>query len=102
MANRLTKNPRVIDTADTSVPGPLRIKRMMWVGTAASGKDIAAADVLTINDNANSATGGVVYEQKPTAGQLGPFEIYNSPEGWFFPNGIYVDTIDGGELFIWV
>lgn len=101
MANRLNKNPKVIDTVDTSLPGPITIKRMVWCGTAVAGKDIAAADVLTINANANSGTGQVLWDQKATAAELGPHVIYQG-DGWNLPDGLFVDVMDGGELFIWV
>jgi len=98
MANRTTKNPIVIDTADTELAGPLHIKRMIWAGTEVSGKDIAAADDLTLRER---VSGDIVFAFRATADNLGPFVVFEGGT-WNCPNGLYVDDIDGGELTIWL
>ena len=98
MANRTNKNPLVIDTTDTAIVGPLIITAMYWISTAASAKDIAIADTISIKHlNAN---GDVLIECKAVAApNIVP--LFEGCKPWHV-EGLYVEDIVGGELVIFL
>lgn len=106
MANRLLTNPMIIDTTDATIPGPLTIQAIAWIGGGEAGKDIAVADRLRIK--IRNTGGGVVLDVKAQfvndaddgTSQVGFQQSF--PRDWKVADGLYVDDIDGGELYIWV
>ena len=110
MSNRFSGNMIVVDTTDTQVggknagigpEGPLSIKAIKWVGTAASTKDIAQADKLTILMGYKA--GDIVIAPKAQL-STPPAVVYSVEFGsdpWKVP-GLYVEDIDGGELQIFL
>ena len=98
MANRLKSNPIVIDATDSAVPGPLHIQAIAWMSTQVSGMDIAADDDLTLKSR--DATGAIVLEKRAETAD-DPLMISFSG-GWNVPDGLYVEDLDGGQLYIWV
>jgi hypothetical protein len=111
MANRYNGSLIVVDTTDTQIGGPnagigpkqqLHIQSIYWVATAASNKDIADGDKLTIEwvkDGGDiviacdaqlaAVTGSMVYKA----------EFHIKP--WSVP-GLYIEDIDGGELQVFL
>ena len=98
MSNRVNKNPLVIDTTDTVIVGPLIINAMYWISTAASTKDIAIADIITIKHL--NATGDVIIACKAVvAPNIVP--LFEGSKPWYV-EGLYVEDLDGGELHIFL
>jgi hypothetical protein len=93
MANDLTKNPWVIDTAGATSTwtGPVYIQKIRWVPAA-------AGDDLVINDKngeeifsvTNALTGGVAGTIKEDFIGMPPYHGFN------------VATIGGGTLYVYV
>ena len=88
MANNLTGNPWIIDTAATITTGLVTV-------TAAEWQEPTAADDLTITDNA----GNTIYDDNAVAGGTGirlEVKIANTQF-----NGFIVSVIDGGTLYVY-
>lgn len=104
MGNRLNKNPIVIDTTDTAIPGPLSIQAIAWVGGAESTKDIVVADRLRLKFK--DATGDVCLDVKVSIDtDGGPIHVgfqQSFPRGWDVSEGLYVEDLVGGELYLWI
>ena len=98
MANRTAKNPIVIDTTDTAIAGPLKLCRVTWNGTAATNKDIAASDDLTLKWKDGS--GDILFAHRATADNLGPIVVFEGGV-WNLSEGLYIEDLDGGELHLW-
>jgi hypothetical protein len=90
MANNLTANPKVIDTAATIHAYPLRVRKMEWFPTT-------TGDDLLIVDNG----GNTVWSLKAIAADTNEGIGYHGPEDTVI-NGIIVSTIDNGTLYIFV
>lgn len=96
MANQVSGNPIVMDTAAT-LSGRTTIRQIQWVDDAA---DIADDDDLVLKMNGVTITGKVAL----TANELGTLVLYQA--GPFNP-GIDVEdfqvvTIDHGSLVVWL
>ena len=93
MANDLTKNPWVIDTAGATSTwtGPVYIKSMRWV-PAAAGDDLTVTDKNgnTIWTVTNALTGGVAGTLTIDLKEMPPFQ------------GLIVSAIGGGTLYVYV
>jgi len=101
VANRLKTNPVVIDTAGTTdiIKNP-KVVGFIWQSTAAANKDIAIADVLTINSvNGLGNVQDIIFEHKATAAGVGDNIAFSSP---WTPGDIVVTAIDGGELYLFL
>lgn len=99
MANRTSKNPIVIDTTDTAIAGPLIISAMYWISTAASAKDIAIADTITIK-SANTNGDVLIACKAVVAPNVIP--LFEGANPWYVNEGLYIEDIDGGELHIFL
>ena len=94
MANDLTGNPLIIDTAfnsteKTQFSGPFHPISAEW-------QEPTAADDLTITDNA----GTIIYDDNAIAGGTGiRLEV---KIGGVTYNGFDVDVIDGGTLYVYI
>jgi len=102
----------VIDTTDTQIGGPhptggmtgnLRIVGMKWCATAASNRDIADADKLTIEWEKDGGDIVIACDaQIATQGALSVFwEQTWGYKPWIVP-GLYIEDIDGGELQVFL
>lgn len=101
MANRLKTNPIVIDSVSaTDIIKNPRVVALIWQNTAASNRDIAIADVLTIKavDQFGNAT-GTIFEHKATTAGVGDNIAFSEP---WCPGDLNVTAIDGGELYIFL
>ena len=89
MANNLTGNPWIIDTADTITTGPVYVVSAEW-------QEPTAADDLTIVDN----SGNTIYDDNAIAGGTGiRLEV---KLGGAVYNGFIVSVIDGGTLYVYI
>lgn len=104
MGNRVNKNPIVIDTTDVAIPGPLSIQAIAWIGGGESTKDIVVGDRLRIKFK--DENGDVCLDVKVTIDtDGGPLQIgyqQSFPRNWEVSEGLYIEDIVGGELYIWV
>jgi hypothetical protein len=101
VANRLKTNPIVIDSVSaTDIIKNPRVVGMIWQNTAASNRDIAIADILTIKavDQLGNAI-GTVFEHKATAAGVGDNIAFSEP---WCPGDLNVTAIDGGELYLFL
>lgn len=101
MANRLKTNPIVIDTVTaTDIIKNPKILAIIWQNTAASNRDIAVADVLTIKavDGLGNAI-GTIFEHKATTAGVGDNIAFSLP---WAPGDINITAIDGGELYLFL
>jgi len=109
MGNRLNNNPKIVDTTDTHVPGPLSINCIKWVGTEA--KPIIPDNDLHIRTGARltgkgqlsiSARAQALNDEADEVSQEG-YSAYFGKPGWLLgPDGLFVEDIDGGELQIFL
>jgi hypothetical protein len=90
MANDITGNPWILDTAAFITKSPVRIKRMEW-------KPSAAADDLTVKDR----HGDVFWDRDALDAAPGGDEFFE-PGDSIRMMGFDLDTIDGGVLYVWV
>lgn len=88
MSNNLTGNPYIVDTAGIISSAPVFVKRMVWQEPAAAAED------LTVKDS----EGKVLWDENSHAGGTG---ISIEQEMEIDCNGITVETIDSGMLYIY-
>ena len=89
MANNLTGNPWVIDTAAVITTGPVRVVSAEW-------QEPTAGNDLTILDN----SGNTIYDDNAIAGGSGIRLEVKIADTLF--NGFNVSVIDGGTLYVYI
>ena len=116
MSNRFKGNVIVIDATDTQIgskdagigpKGPLRIKLIQWVSTAA--KAIANDNDLTIewgsvNGDIIIAARACVHETAASQDIVGAvfYEANFAGKPWEVNEGLFVEDLDSGELIIFL
>jgi len=96
MANSLVGNPLFIDTVTGgAVTGTQRVVAIVWTGTEATDKDIAANDDFAVTDTA----GRIIIEKRASA--------IGDDFGIVFPrpipfDGLIVTKLDGGVCYIYL
>ena len=96
MANDLTGNPWIIDTAFDSTEiadwnGPVRVQLMRW-------QEPTADDDLTITDN----SGTTIFDENALAGGTGISTEWGFGGNGVVFNGFNVTVIDGGTLYVYI
>jgi len=91
MANNLTGNPLVIDTAATITTYPTKVKFMRWTPTT-------TGDDLLVVDNA----GNTIWTYKALAADANQGITFDLTLDGAVCNGIVVSTIDNGTLYIYL
>ena len=98
MSNALTQNPIIIDTAGAAavITQPLRVKKIRWIPGSATDADDAG--VVKHKD------GSIFWEMLLTdAGTVGQYiEPQESDFNCQTLNGLIVDTLTSGKIFIYV
>jgi hypothetical protein len=89
MANNLTGNPLVVDTAAALISGMATILAMEWIPNA-------AADDLTVTDG----TGKTIWDVDALTGGTAGKEKF--PLDRFVCTGLTVSVIDGGTLYVYI
>ena len=87
MANDLTHNVWILDTADTAIlyPHSVKIKVLLWEAPANVGDDLILLD----------KHGGTIVATKAEA--AGQAQLYRLNK-WY--SGLRLDTIDSGKLYV--
>lgn len=87
MANSVTTNPLVLDTAAAVLTGPVHIKAVVF--TAANGEGLVLSD----------ADGNAVLGLEASTGDLSPSVTI---PGGIKTDGLTVTTIDGGTAYVYL
>lgn len=87
MANSVTTNPLVLDSAGVALTGPVTIKAVVF--TAANGEGLLLSD----------ASGNAVVGLEASTGDLSPSVTI---PGGIKNNGLTVTTIDGGVAYVYL
>ena len=87
MANNISGNPWILDTAESIKTTPVKILYMEWVPNA-------AADDLTIVD----VVGNVIWDRDALAGGTPGIETFPN----YRSNGFNLSVIDGGKLYVYI
>lgn len=96
MANALNVNPLFFDsTSGASVTGPQRVQAIVWTGTEATNRDIAANEDFAVTDSMGNS---IIEKRAIAAGD--DLVLYFNPVKEF--NGLTVSKLDGGVCYIYL
>ncbi len=90
MSNDLTGKVKIVDTAATIYTTPVRFSLMTWKAPSTAGHDLKVTN----------GRGDVVVEVKNAGTGAGAHSVVPGTENGGYADGLIVETIDSGTLYI--
>lgn len=97
MAKVVNDNVVILDGATQEIAGPIKVQSIRWVGGASSVAD----DDLILSESSTGDTSAIVWATT-AAGANYVEESSNGGKGFDFRNGVRVNTIDRGKVYLYL